>query len=125
MPPKYPSRSLSSSSRESGGKSIFHNGNPIICLMQAHASPEVVACLNPPPCQNSPAFAQILPALFGGLGVAFVSKNWKISIAPVLLMLALFIFVPALGRDQVGIMVPVSAVFTIIVSRILYKKGVL
>ena len=72
-----------------------------------------------------PAFAQILPALFGGLGVAFVSKNWKISIAPVLLMLALFIFVPALGRDQVGIMVPVSAVFTIIVSRILYKKGVL
>ena len=72
-----------------------------------------------------PAFAQILPALFGGLGVAFVSKNWKIAIAPVVLMLALFIFVPALGRDQVGIMVPVSAVFTIIVSRILYKKGVL
>ena len=72
-----------------------------------------------------PAFAQILPALFGGLGVAFVSKNWKIAIAPVILMLALFIFVPALGRDQVGIMVPVSAIFTIIVSRILYKKGVL
>ena len=72
-----------------------------------------------------PAFAQMLPALFGGLGVAFVSKNWKIAIAPVILMLALFIFVPALGRDQVGIMVPVSAVFTIVVSRILYKKGVL
>lgn len=72
-----------------------------------------------------PAFAQILPALFGGLGVAFVSKNWKIAIAPVILMLALFIFVPALGRDQVGIMVPVSAIFTIIISRILYKKGVL
>ena len=72
-----------------------------------------------------PAFAQILPALFGGLGVAFVSKNWKIAIAPIALMLALFIFVPALGRDQVGIMVPVSAVFTIVVSRILYKKGVL
>jgi len=26
-----------------------------------------------------PAFAQILPALFGGLGVVFVSKNWKIA----------------------------------------------
>ena len=72
-----------------------------------------------------PAFAQILPALFGGLGVAFVSKNWKIAVAPTILMLALFIFVPSLGRDQVGIMVPVSVVFTIIVSRILYKKGVL
>ena len=72
-----------------------------------------------------PAFDQILPALFGGLGVAFVSKNWKIAVAPVLLMLALFIFVPALNSGTVGIMVPVSAVFTILVARILYKKGVL
>ena len=31
-----------------------------------------------------PAFAQMLPALFGGLGVAFVSKNWKIAVARVL-----------------------------------------
>ena len=72
-----------------------------------------------------PAFNQILPALFGGLGVAFVSKNFKIAIAPIILMLVLFIFVPALDSSMVGIMVPVSVVFTIIVSRILYKKGVL
>jgi len=73
----------------------------------------------------APAFAQVLPALFGGLGVAFVSKNWKIAVAPVLLMLILFIFVPALNESTVGIMVPVSVVFTILVSRILMKKGVL
>ena len=72
-----------------------------------------------------PAFAQMLPALFGGLGVAFVSKNWKIAVAPIGLMLALFIFVPALNAGTVGIMVPVSVVFTIGMSRILYKKGVL
>ena len=72
-----------------------------------------------------PAFEQILPALFGGLGVAFVSKNWKIAVAPILLMLALFIFVPAMNSGTVGIMVPVSAVFTIAVARILYKRGVL
>ena len=72
-----------------------------------------------------PAFAQMLPALFGGLGVAFVSKNWKIAIAPVILMLILFIFVPALNAGTVGIMVPVSVLFTIGVSRILYKRGVL
>ena len=72
-----------------------------------------------------PAFAQMLPALFGGLGVAFVSRNWKIAIAPVVLMLILFIFVPALNAGTVGIMVPVSVLFTIGVSRILYKKGVL
>ena len=72
-----------------------------------------------------PAFAQMLPALFGGLGVAFVSKNWKIAVAPVVLMLILFIFVPALNAGTVGIMVPVSVLFTIGASRILYKKGVL
>ena len=72
-----------------------------------------------------PAFDQILPALFGGLGVAFVSKNWKLAIAPVLLMLVLFIFVPALNSGTVGIMVPVAALFTIAAGRIMYKKGVL
>ena len=73
----------------------------------------------------APAFAQILPALFGGLGVVFVSKNWKIAVAPVILMLALFIFVPALNASTVGIMVPVGVLFTIGVSRILYKKHLL
>lgn len=72
-----------------------------------------------------PAFAQILPALFGGLGVVFISRNWKISIAPIILMLVLFIFVPALNAGTVGIMVPVGVIFTMIVSRIMYKKGLL
>ncbi len=72
-----------------------------------------------------PAFDMILPALFGGLGVVFVSKNLKLSIAPILLMLVLFIFVPALNASTVGIMVPVGVVFTVVTARILYKKGVL
>ncbi len=70
-----------------------------------------------------PAFDQMLPALFGALGVVFISKNFKIAIAPVSLMLILFIFVPALNAGTVGIMVPVGVVFTLIVSRIMYKKG--
>ena len=73
----------------------------------------------------APAFAQILPALFGGLGVVFISKNWKIAIAPVTLMLILFIFVPALNSSTVSIMVPVGVLFTMGVSRIMYKKGLL
>ena len=73
----------------------------------------------------APAFAQILPALFGGLGVAFISKNWRIAIAPIALMLVLFIAIPALNSSTVGIMVPVSVLFTLGVSRILYKKGLL
>ena len=72
-----------------------------------------------------PAFDQMLPALFGALGVVFISKNWKISIAPVVLMLILFVFVPAINTSTVGIMVPVGVVFTLVVSRILYKKGLI
>lgn len=71
----------------------------------------------------TPAFDQMIPALFGGLGVVFISKNWKISIAPIVLMLILFIAVPALNEGTVGIMVPVSAIFSLITSRIMYKKG--
>lgn len=70
-----------------------------------------------------PAFKQILPALFGGLAVVFISKNAKLSIAPIILMLGLFIFVPALNEGTVGIMVPVGVLFTVAVARIMYKKG--
>ena len=72
-----------------------------------------------------PAFDMILPALFGGLGVVFVSKNIKLAIAPIALMLVLCIFIPALNASTVGIMVPVGVVFTVIVARILYKKGII
>lgn len=71
----------------------------------------------------APAFSQLLPALFGGLAVVFISKNVRLSIAPVILMLMLFIFVPALNASTVGIMVPVGVVFSLAVARILYKKG--
>jgi hypothetical protein len=69
------------------------------------------------------ALDQMLPALFGGLGVVFVSKNPKLAIAPIILMLVLFISVDALNQSTVGIMVPVGVLFTIAVGRILYKKG--
>ena len=73
----------------------------------------------------APAFDQMLPALFGALGVVFVSKNVKLALGPVLLMLVLFVFVPALNAGTVGIMVPVGVIFTLAYARILYKKGIL
>ena len=72
----------------------------------------------------APAFDQILPALFGGLGVVYIARNWKIAVAPVLLMLILFISIPGLG-SYVGILVPVGVLVALGVSRILYKKGLL
>ena len=71
-----------------------------------------------------PAFENILPALFGGLAVVYVSKNWKISLAPLVFMIILFMLVPALA-GSVGILVPVGAGISIGAARILYKKNLI
>ncbi|MBR3873162.1 MAG: hypothetical protein IKJ26_03230 [Clostridia bacterium] len=70
----------------------------------------------------APAFDNILPSLFGGLGVVYISKNWKIAIAPLVFMIVLFLLVPSLA-SSVGILVPVGALVAIGAARILYKKG--
>jgi len=72
----------------------------------------------------APAFENILPALFGGLAVVYISKNWKIAIAPLLVMIIIFLAVPSLA-SSVGILVPVGALIAIGVARIMYKKGIL
>ena len=69
-----------------------------------------------------PAFDNILPALFGGLAVVYVSKNWKISIAPLAFMVVLFLLVPSLS-GSVGVLVPVGAIIAIVSARVLYKKN--
>lgn len=71
-----------------------------------------------------PAFDNILPSLFGGLAVVYVSKNWKISIAPLVFMVVLFLLVPTLSTS-VGVLVPVGALIAIGSARVLYKKGLL
>jgi hypothetical protein len=60
--------------------------------------------------------------LFGGLAVVYVSKNWKISLAPMLFMILLFLCVPALS-GSVGVLVPVGALISIGAARILYKRN--
>ncbi len=67
-----------------------------------------------------PAFNNVLPALFGALGIVWLRKYYKIAIVPALVMLAAFIIVPA---RYVGIMVPVGAILAIVCARFLYKRG--
>lgn len=69
-----------------------------------------------------PAFKNILPALFGGLAVVYVSKNWKLAMAPLIFMVVLFLIMPSLS-SSVGILVPVGALISIGVGRLLYKAG--
>jgi len=69
-----------------------------------------------------PAFANLLPALFGALGVVFISRNWKLSIAPLALMIGLFVAVPTL---PVGILIPAGALVSIGVARTMYARKML
>jgi hypothetical protein len=76
--------------------------------------------LNSPVLQ--PAFDNILPALFGGLGIVYISKNWKLSITPLVFMVTLFLIAPGLA-GAVGVLVPVGIIITLGAGRIMYKKG--
>ena len=70
----------------------------------------------------APAFDNILPALFGGLAVVYVSRNWKIAIAPLIFMVVLFLCIPSLA-GSVGVLVPVGVLVALAASRFMYKKG--
>lgn len=77
----------------------------------------------------APAFDNVLPALFGGMAVVYISKNWKISVIPCVLMLLVFIISSYatgsgdLAGTLIGVMVPVGVIVTLVSSRIMYKKG--
>lgn len=71
-----------------------------------------------------PCFKYITPALIGALAVVYMSKGWKLALAPALFMIVIFIAVPSLA-SSVGIMVPVGVLIALGVGRILYKKNLL
>ena len=86
-----------------------------VCILSA-----ITPILNSPVL--APAFDNILPSLFGGLAVVYVSKNWKLAVTPLVFMVALFLAVPSLA-SSVGVLVPVGVLITLGAARILYKKG--
>ncbi|MDI6452650.1 hypothetical protein [Peloplasma aerotolerans] len=71
-----------------------------------------------------PAFGNIIPALFGALGIVYVMKRVKVAMVPIIFMVIFFLFVPG-SAGLVGIMVPVGVVISLITARILYKKGMI
>ncbi len=74
----------------------------------------------------APAFDNILAALFGSLALVFISKNWKIAVAPLVMMLTLFFIMPTTAYTKyAGIMASGAALVAIVVARIMYKKGVI
>lgn len=66
----------------------------------------------------------VIPALFGALGVVFISKSWKIALLPMLLMILVFLLLPAVYSVS-GILIPVMSVLSVLIARFLFKKNMI
>ncbi len=69
-----------------------------------------------------PAFNNVVPALFGALGLKYFIKSPKIAVIPLLLMCLLCIFVPAAISQTSLLMIP-SGGLELLIGFILFKKG--
>lgn len=71
----------------------------------------------------APAFNNIMPALFGALGVVFIAKDWKTAVTPAVVSLLFFVFGGSIAATVGSLFVTISVVIAIVAARILYKRG--
>lgn len=69
-----------------------------------------------------PAFNNVVPALFGALGLKYFMKSPQIAVVPLVLMTALYIFVPFL-ISQTSLMLLPSGALALGIGFLLFKKG--
>lgn len=69
-----------------------------------------------------PAFNNVVPALFGALGLKYFAKSPQIAIIPVALMTALCIFAPSMIGQTSILMIPCGAL-ALVIGFILFRKG--
>jgi len=72
----------------------------------------------------TPAFDNVVPALFGALGLKYFLKGKKFAAIPLVLSSAVCIFMPSLIQ-QTSVLLIVIGALTIGVSFVFYKKGAL
>ena len=68
-----------------------------------------------------PAFNNVVPALFGALGLKYFAKSPKIALIPLTLMSLLCIFVPAAISQTSLLMIPAGGL-ALLVGFVLFKK---
>ena len=68
-----------------------------------------------------PAFANVVPALFGAMAYRYYRKNMKVAIAPMLVMSVLFILAPSLTGSTSFMIIPSGAI-AIGIAYFFYKK---
>ena len=69
-----------------------------------------------------PAFNNVLPALFGALGLKYFLQSPKIAVVPLALMSLLCIFVPA-AISQTSLLLIPSGGLALAIGYVLFKKG--
>ncbi len=76
-----------------------------------------------------PAFDNILPALFGALGVAWMGSStsgfsqWRVAVVPGILAIAVILVMGGHAGKFIGILIPGMGAISILAARILYKRG--
>lgn len=69
-----------------------------------------------------PAFDNVVPALFGALGLKYFSKSPQIAVVPVLLMTLLCVLVPAAISQTSLLMIPCGGL-ALLIGYLLFKKN--
>ena len=69
-----------------------------------------------------PAFNNVVPALFGALGLKYFSKSPQVALIPVLLMTLLCVFVPAAISQTSLLMIPCGGL-ALLIGFYLFEKG--
>ena len=69
----------------------------------------------------TPAFDNVVPALFGAMAYKYYRKNLGLAVWPLLLMSALFILVPSL-QSQTSILIIPSGALAILLAWLKYRK---
>lgn len=68
-----------------------------------------------------PAFNNVVPALFGALGLKYFAKSPKIAVIPLTLMALLCVFVPAAISQTSLLMIPAGGL-ALLIGFVLFKK---
>lgn len=69
-----------------------------------------------------PAFNNVVPALFGALGLKYFIKSPQIAVIPVLFMILLCVFVPSMIEQTSVMMIPCGGL-ALAIGYLLFKKG--
>jgi hypothetical protein len=69
-----------------------------------------------------PAFNNVVPALFGALGLKYFAKSPQIAVLPLVLVSVLCILVPSMINQSSLLMIPCGAL-ALAIGFVLFKKG--